>query len=258
MTKYQQDMTVISVDNYGPIYTRLWLSPADGSQLPLISPGQFVQIEVSDSKSTMLRRPISINDVDYNTNRLSLLIRVAGQGTLALSHRRPGDIINMVYPLGCGFPEEEAEGHRVLMIGGGVGVAPLLYYGRRLRWRGIECAFLLGARSSADLLMVDDFKAIAPVHTATEDGSDGVHGFVTDSPVLDNGYDIWAVCGPMPMMKAVARLARDKGIDCYVSLENMMACGIGACLCCVEKTVSGNQCVCTNGPVFNINELTWS
>ena len=257
MTKYQQDMRVETIYPIGSQYTLMQLTPADGSKLPLINPGQFVQVEISGSKTTMLRRPISVNDVDYNTNRLSLLIRKAGDSTRALCDSRVGQIINIVYPLGNGFPEEEIEGKRVLLIGGGVGVAPLLYYGRRLIWRGNDCAFLLGARSEKDLLLFNEFNAIAKVYTATEDGSAGTRGFVTDSPAMSENYDVWAVCGPMPMMKAVAALARKRGVECYVSLENMMACGVGACLCCVEKTIHGNQCVCTNGPVFNINELTW-
>ncbi|MDE6062764.1 MAG: dihydroorotate dehydrogenase electron transfer subunit, partial [Duncaniella sp.] len=95
------------------------------------------------------------------------------------------------------------------------------------------------------------------VHVCTEDGSEGVKGFVTAHPCLEEEYFRYYCCGPAPMMKAVAAVARRNGTDCEVSLENMMACGLGACLCCVEKTVKGNVCVCTEGPVFNINELTW-
>lgn len=254
MTKYQQDMTVSEVRPLGSLYTLLKLTPPAGHRLPDILPGQFVQIATG---VTMLRRPISVCNVDYDRDELWLLIRHAGVGTQALGASRVGDIYNVVYPLGCGFPEPETDGHRVLLVGGGVGVAPLLYYGRRLAMRGIECEFLLGARTDSDLLMLDSFESVARVHTSTEDGSHGTRGFVTDSPALSGDFDMWAVCGPQPMMKAVARLARDRGVECYVSLENMMACGVGACLCCVEKTVSGNQCVCTAGPVFNINELTW-
>jgi dihydroorotate dehydrogenase electron transfer subunit len=150
------------------------------------------------------------------------------------------------------------DGKKVLLIGGGVGVAPLLYYGYYLKNTcNANVEFLLGARTQEDLLMLNEFKSIAPVHCTTEDGSFGTKGFVTNHAAMAEHADAWCVCGPAPMMKAVAAQAKQSGTDCFVSLENMMACGLGACLCCVEKTVKGNVCVCTEGPVFNINQLTW-
>ncbi|MDE6524115.1 MAG: dihydroorotate dehydrogenase electron transfer subunit, partial [Paramuribaculum sp.] len=110
----------------------------------------------------------------------------------------------------------------------------------------------------ADLLELDEFKRIGTVHIATDDGSAGVHGLVTQHPAIDSqDIDCIYCCGPAPMMKAVAAIARQNNVACEVSLENMMACGLGACLCCVENTVKGNVCVCTEGPVFNITQLTW-
>ena len=130
--------------------------------------------------------------------------------------------------------------------------------GAQMREQGIEPTFLLGARTQADLLMLDEFKKYGRVFTTTEDGSAGEKGFVTNHSILQQEqFDRISTCGPTPMMKAVARLAREKGIDCEVSLENLMACGVGACLCCVEKTTEGNLCVCKEGPVFNINRLLW-
>ena len=143
-------------------------------------------------------------------------------------------------------------------MGGGVGVAPLLYQGAMLREAGAEPVFLLGARTQADLLMLDAFRRYGDVYVTTEDGSEGERGFVTQHSVLQQRrFDLIQSCGPTPMMKAVARYASQQGIDCEVSLENMMACGLGACLCCVEKTTEGNLCVCKEGPVFNINRLLW-
>ncbi len=258
MPKLQSDMRIVDNRPLGVRYSIMTLTPSDGSRLPIVNPGQFVNIECCNSKETFLRRPISVCDVDYSDNSLQLLIRSAGPGTESLRHMRPGEIVNIVYPLGSGFPEEIGKEHRLLLIGGGVGVAPLLYYGRRLGFRDIDCKFVLGARSAEDLLLVERFEAIAPTEIATEDGSRGVRGFVTDCAALsDKSYDIWAVCGPMPMMKAVARLSRERGVQCYVSLENKMACGLGACLCCVEKTVDGNLCTCTSGPVFDTASLLW-
>lgn len=238
------------------MYSRLTLAPADGSMLPAILPGQFVQV-AANTPGVFLRRPISINDVNYDQNTIDLLIRKAGKGTSTLVALKEGDKLNILLPLGNGFSLDVASGSRLLLIGGGVGVAPLLYLGRKLKEAGHKPEFLLGARSARDLLELDDFAAIGTVHVSTEDGSMGEHGLVTRHSALEGNIDTIYCCGPAPMMKAVASIARERAINCEVSLENMMACGLGACLCCVENTVKGNVCVCTEGPVFNINLLNW-
>ncbi len=238
-------------------YSLLILTPADGSVLPDMLPGQFVQIEVPDSKNTFLRRPISVNYVDADRNHLWLLVRNAGEGTRHLIEMSTGEILNILLPLGNGFSMPDSDVDGILLIGGGVGVAPLLYYGRKLKDAGYDPEFLLGARSASDVLEFDDFKKIGNVHVSTEDGSMGEKGLVTTHSVLSNKFSHIYCCGPAPMMKAVAKVATAMGAECEVSLENMMACGLGACLCCVEKTVKGNVCVCTEGPVFNVNQLTW-
>ena len=159
--------------------------------------------------------------------------------------------------MGNGFTPAVAN-ENILLVGGGVGVAPLLYMGAKMKESGIEPTFLLGARSAKDLLMLDIFKRFGRVFVTTEDGSEGEKGFVTNHSLLQQEqFDRISTCGPTPMMKAVARFARQNGVDCEVSLENLMACGLGACLCCVEKTVDGNLCVCKDGPVFNIQRLLW-
>lgn len=238
-------------------YAFLKLTPEEGSLADAdIRPGQFVQV-ATPANATYLRRPISVCNVDLEANQLWLLIRRAGAGTKALCDVTEGDTLNLIYPLGNGFTVEAGK-QRVLLIGGGVGVAPLLYLGAKLKDQcGIAPEFLLGARSEADLLLVDNFAQIGNVNISTDDGSAGEHGLVTTNSVLNNRFDRIYCCGPMPMMKAVARIARSKAIDCEVSLENVMACGVGACLCCVEKTVKGNLCVCQDGPVFNIDQLLW-
>lgn len=238
------------------MYSRLTLAPADGSMLPAILPGQFVQV-AANTPGVFLRRPISINDVNYDQNTIDLLIRKAGKGTSTLVALKEGDKLNILLPLGNGFSLDVASGSRLLLIGGGVGVAPLLYLGRKLKEAGHKPEFLLDARSATDLLELDDFAAIGTVHVSTEDGSMGEHGLVTRHSALEGNIDTIYCCGPAPMMKAVASIARERAINCEVSLENMMACGLGACLCCVENTVKGNVCVCTEGPVFNINLLNW-
>jgi len=251
------DFIIVRTARYNDMYSRLTLAPADGSILPSdILPGQFVQV-AADTPGVFLRRPISINDVDRDMNTIDLLIRRAGAGTEAMISRKEGDLMNILLPLGNGFSTEVPAGSRLLLIGGGVGVAPLLYLGRVLKSLGHKPEFLLGARSASDVLELDDFTRIGTVHVSTEDGSMGEQGLVTAHSALNGEIDRIYCCGPAPMMKAVARIARERGVDCEVSLENMMACGLGACLCCVENTVKGNVCVCTEGPVFNINLLNW-
>ena len=254
--KQVKDFIIIDNCKIGEAYCKMRLAPADGSILPGMLPGQFVEVAV-ETPGVLLRRPISINDVDRQANILTLLVRNAGRGTSALIDMKAGERLNLLLPLGNGFSTDAPAGARLILIGGGVGVAPLLYLGKVLKEKGFEPEFLLGARTVADLLSLDDFKAVGKVHVCTEDGSEGVKGFVTAHPCLSEKATRYYCCGPAPMMKAVAKVARRNGVDCEVSLENMMACGLGACLCCVEKTVKGNVCVCTEGPVFNINELTW-
>lgn len=256
MKKRIMDFQVTENRRIHAAYSLLRLTPAENVILPEIHPGQFVQVSVQDSKTTFLRRPISINYVDEKNNELWLLVRIAGDGTQWMSELKEGASVNLLLPLGKGFTIPETS-CRILLVGGGVGVAPLLQYGKVLKSAGFHPEFLLGARSEKDLLEIDFFEKIGKVHISTDDGSKGEKGVVTLNPVLNKQWDKICCCGPAPMMKDVACKAREIDADCEVSLENMMACGIGACLCCVEKTVKGNVCVCTEGPVFNINELTW-
>lgn len=255
MKKYILDLKVKSVERLHERYVLIKLT--DDNPLPEMLPGQFVEVQVKGSPSTFLRRPISINFVDYKENELWLLVAMVGEGTCQLARIQVGDTLNCVLPLGNGFTPAVAN-ERILLVGGGVGVAPLLYMGAKMKESGIEPTFLLGARSAKDLLMLDIFKRFGRVFVTTEDGSEGEKGFVTNHSLLQQEqFDRISTCGPTPMMKAVARFARQNGVDCEVSLENLMACGLGACLCCVEKTVDGNLCVCKDGPVFNIQRLLW-
>ena len=262
MEKFILDLQVVAVEHIHDRYVLLKLTQE--APLPKMYPGQFVEVRVDGSPSTFLRRPISINFVDETNNQLWLLVAVVGDGTRQLSHLKVGSTLNCVLPLGNTFTlpsdkdEKKATPARVLLVGGGVGVAPLLYYGKWLKEHGVEPAFLLGARTGGDLLMLDAFKQYGSVYTTTEDGSAGERGFVTNHSILTKERFAWiSACGPKPMMQAVARLAQQIATNCEVSLENLMACGLGACLCCVEKTVRGNLCVCKDGPVFNIQELLW-
>ena len=256
MKKFILDLTVKSVERVSDKHVLLRLT--DSSPLPEMQPGQFVEVRVDGSASTFLRRPISIHFVDYEANELWLLVALVGDGTRQLAQLVPGQTLNCVLPLGNGFTMPQSPSERILLVGGGVGVAPLLYMGAAMRRMGAEPVFLLGARSAGDLLQLDLFNKYGRVYITTEDGSAGEKGFVTNHSILaSQRFDRISTCGPKPMMVAVARYAAKAGIDCEASLENMMACGLGACLCCVEKTTEGNLCVCKEGPVLNIKKLLW-
>lgn len=256
MKKYILDLTVKQAERISPKHVLLRLT--DHRPLPDMIPGQFVEVRVDGSDTTFLRRPISINFVDKSCNELWLLVATIGDGTRRIGTLKAGDAVNCVLPLGNGFTMPQTPQQRILLVGGGVGVAPLLYMGAEMKKKKIEPTFLLGARSKGDLLEIDLFKQYGRVFVTTEDGSEGEKGFVTNHSILQNEhFDRIATCGPKPMMVAVARHAHQADIECEVSLENMMACGLGACLCCVEKTTKGNLCVCKEGPVFNIKQLLW-
>ncbi|MCD4770128.1 MAG: dihydroorotate dehydrogenase electron transfer subunit [Bacteroidales bacterium] len=255
MTRRAEDLKIVSRRDINEEYFVLDLQ--SGANDLMILPGQFVQIRVDNSRDTFLRRPISVYDFDSVNGIISLLIKVVGDGTRALSELKSGTKINIIYPLGNSFTLP-GTGENVLLVGGGVGVAPLYLLGKEIHDRGGDPQFILGYRSDNQIIDYDKFSAIGNVMITTEDGSRGYHGMVTQHPrFTSRGYDRIFCCGPDPMMKAVASIALAKDIPCEVSLENMMACGIGVCLCCVADTVNGKVCTCTDGPVFNIKDLKW-
>ena len=253
-TKRITDFTMVEKVDYG----RSVLLRLQAEQLlPEMVPGQFVQVRVDGSPATYLRRPISIHDVDVSRHEISLLVQQVGAGTRQLAAAVKGDTVNIILPLGRGFSFPERE-ERCLLVGGGIGIAPLYFLAKTLNGKGIHPALLLGGKSKTDLIRLDDYQRFGETFVTTEDGSLGEKGFVTmHSLWKERDFDRIYVCGPKPMMKAVARLAAEKEVWCEVSLENLMACGLGACLCCVEDTVDGHVCVCKEGPVFNIRRLKW-
>jgi dihydroorotate dehydrogenase electron transfer subunit len=261
--KYTADWTVRQNTVRGDIcHLRLVLDDRSDLPFPEFWPGQFVQVRIDGRPSTFLRRPISVHFVDPAVRELRLLVQIIGDGTRAISELKPGQTVNIVYPLGKAFslPAEAANREwRYLLVGGGVGAAPLLYLGYHLAKLGCALDFIIGASTCDNLVDTEKFKEYGNVYITTDDGSAGVKGFVTDHPALSsNRYGYIYTCGPRPMMKAVAKYAAKNNIPCEVSLENTMACGIGACLCCVEKDAEGNnKCVCTDGPVFAAKDLGW-
>lgn len=255
MARRVQDLTVLENRQTGKDFYILEL--LSHNPLPEILPGQFVQIRVDGSPETFLRRPFSVYDADYKMNTLKLLYQVVGKGTETMSKLSSNDLVNLVYPLGNSFSDPDRD-EKVILIGGGVGIAPFLYFARHLREIKCDVEMLFGFRNRERIIAYEEFTPFGKVHITTEDGSVGEKGFVTNHSVLvKNKYSRIYCCGPDPMMKAVAKHASSKGIFCEVSLENLMGCGFGICLCCIVATNRGNICTCTEGPVFNINELKW-
>lgn len=251
MMKQIADFTLVGKECFG---NSVLLQLRDEQHLPEILPGQFVQVRVDNSPSTYLRRPISIHDVDVANNEISLLVQLVGEGTRHLGAASIGDKINMVLPLGNGYTLP-VENEKVLLVGGGIGIAPLYYLAKRMT---AKPTFLLGGKKASDLVRLDAYQSLGKVFVTTEDGSLGEKGMVTGHSVWkEGGFDKIYVCGPKRMMMAVADIAKTDRVWCEVSLEHMMACGLGACLCCVEDTVDGNLCVCKEGPVFNTRRLKW-
>ena len=226
-------------------------------ELPKIFPGQFAEV-LSSSPYTYLRRPLSIHDVDYEKRQIKLLIQEVGKGTVDLASKEIGSTINMIYPLGKGYQLPKTD--RVLLVGGGCGVAPLLFLGRYLKQNGVSPRFLIGTRTAKSLVRLEAYRELGEVMVTTEDGSEGVKGYVVNHPVMrteNPDFDYIYTCGPEAMMKLLAKYANKHNIICQVSLENHMACGIGACLCCVTTTVDGHKCTCVDGPVFDSKYLQW-
>lgn len=256
MKKYILDLVVSENIQLNDNYVLLKMTAP--TELPDMLPGQFAELEVEGSSKTFLRRPISINFIDKDNNEVWFLIQLVGDGTRHLAAVKRGQTINVNLPLGNSFTMPENASERLLLVGGGVGTAPMLFLGEQLSKKGFTPNFLLGARSQNDLLQLNEFTQYGNVFTTTEDGSMGEKGYVTQHSLLSTQtFNKIYTCGPKPMMMAVAKYAKTNNIECEVSLENTMACGFGVCLCCVENTTEGHICVCKEGPVFNIKKLLW-
>ena len=236
-----------------PLTADVWQLRFAGDTSPITHPGQFVNLELP---GRFLRRPISVCDWDEET--LTLLVRVAGKGTAELCQAQPGTVFDLLSGLGNGFDLDECTGTPIL-IGGGIGVPPMLELMKEL---SCERTAVLGYRDQ-QLFLKDEFEACGPVCVATEDGSAGTKGNVLDA-IREQGVqgEIIYACGPTPMLRAVKAYAMEKGIECYISLEERMACGIGACLACVcqSKDVDShshvhNKRICKDGPVFAAEEV---
>ena len=223
-------------------------------------PGQFVSIKVNDKLEPLLRRPISIHGLEGS--KIKLVYEVLGQGSQILSTRKIGELLDIIGPLGNGFnykKQIKLAQTKNILIAGGMGVAPLVFLAQELKLS--KPLVLIGARTKNDILCVKEFKKLnSQVKLATDDGSIGFKGQVTDllKVVLGqiNSTTLFS-CGPRPMLKAVSEIARENKINAQLSLEEHMACGIGACLGCVVSTKAGYKRVCQDGPIFSSEELIW-
>lgn len=221
-------------------------------------PGQFISVYPRD-KSTLLPRPISICEIDKEHNRLRMVYRIAGKGTTEFSKYSKDSEISILGVMGNGFPLEEAQGKKVFLIGGGIGIPPMLEVAKALEG---QMEIILGYRDN-QLFLKEEFEAYGKVFIATEDGSEGVKGNVLNA-ISKEGIkaDLIFACGPMPMLRAIKAYASENKISAYISLEERMACGVGACLGCICKTKEKdhhsqvhNARVCTEGPVFEAQEV---
>lgn len=217
----------------------------------MAEPGQFVHVRVADSFEPLLRRPISVASIDKENKRFTMIYRAEGRGTRILADKKAGDEIDVLGPLGHGFPVKQAE-KKAFLIGGGIGVPPLYELAKQLNSRGIETVHILGFESKQAIFYEEQFKALGDTHIATVDGSHGTEGFVTHIlNELPHDFDTYFSCGPTAMLEAVQwAYPQKRG---YLSYEQRMGCGIGACFACVCRTTKSETDyikVCSDGPVF--------
>ena len=261
MSEYQENSVVLTNERLADTTYRLTLHAPHISTTA--QPGQFVMAACGSSLDPLLRRPLSIHQAEAESGTLQLFFKVVGRGTKFLSAARPGDIVNLLGPLGRGF--HFARTSPVCLIGGGMGIAPLLFLAKAIQQQSpgaASCIVLLGSRTGAEIQPL--FPAFSDlgctVQAATDDGSLGHHGMVSAllPPYLALLKKVY-VCGPFAMMAAIAGLCKAAGVPCEASLEAHMACGLGACLgCTIHGADSHYKHVCKHGPVFNAEEVAWT
>ena len=251
--KFKEQAVIISQEEIAPAIYSLWIKTDKIAQYA--KAGQFISIYCEDG-SRLLPRPISICEIDKEDCALHLVYRIAGAGTEEFSQKQTGDHLSVMGPRGNGSP---LKSKKAFLIGGGIGIPPMLELAKQLN---CEKQIILGYRNS-DMFLLDEFKKQGEVYIATEDGSVGTKGNVLDA-IRENALDAEVIyaCGPTPMLRALKNYAAENNIECWISMEEKMACGIGACLACVckSKEVDGhtnvhNKRVCKEGPVFLAEEV---
>ena len=237
---------ILKISENAPLTACVYRMRLTGDTGPL-RPGQFVNIKLD---GLFLRRPISV--CDFEDGVLTLIYKVVGRGTEAMSRMLPGDKLDSLCGLGNGY-DIEVPCNKPVLVGGGVGVPPLYYLAKELINKGKTVSVVLGFNTASEVFCEEEFKALgAVVAVTTADGSYGVKGFVTNA--LPKGADYFYACGPEPMLKAL-----HKALDCpgEMSFEERMGCGFGACMGCSCKTLTGNKRICKEGPVLKKEELLW-
>lgn len=224
-----------------------------------LKPGQFVDIRVPGNAMELLRVPLSYASAGPQAGTVEIWYAVVGNGTRRISHWKPGFTSDLLGPGGHGWSAPDGA-HHALVVGGGIGVPPVLCLARELRSRGVEVDACVGAAAAAKLVGIDDFRALGcgEVRIATDDGSAGLRGFCTEPAselLAAGGYDYVATCGPGIMMRKVAQAAASAGVYCEASIERMMSCGFGACNTCNVETVDGMKGACMCGPVFDATKV---
>lgn len=223
-------------------------------------PGRFVHVKVTAGAEPLLRRPISVANINPSESQFTMIYRAEGRGTQLLAEKKPGDGVDILGPLGNGFPVEEAEaGDTALLVGGGIGIPPLYELAKQLTAKGIKIIAVLGFQSASAAFYEKEFAQLGETYVATVDGSLGTKGFITN--VLTSRSilaDVLYACGPIPMLKALE--TSHKGHKAFLSLEKRMGCGIGACFACVCHTAEDPEGhsykkVCSDGPVFRAGEV---
>ncbi len=260
--RYQEETEILGNANYRGDYFRITFAAPQIAATA--QAGQFVHLQVPNSPQLTLRRPFSIFDADPETGRLSLIYKTVGAGTRAMAILPPGTRVNLLGPLGNGFPPAP-DGHRILIVAGGYGCAATYLIARRSRLPGVV---MLGGRSAIDVLIQDEFKATGfDVRISTDDGSLGHRGLVTD--LLEKALAETApppaiyACGPNAMLEAVGRMCLARGLDAALSMDQNMGCGVGACFTCVVKLKADNADgweyvrSCKDGPVFMASQIVW-
>lgn len=231
-----------------------------------VGPGQFVHMRIPGMEGHVLRRPFSVYSRDASAGTLDVLYQVVGFGTRHLAGLAPGARCELVGPVGAGWALPEGCSH-ALLVGGGVGAAPLFMFCERLAGAGVRACAVLGAQTRDALVCEGRYREVLgeAVRCATDDGSYGFAGFCTDlakqemarAAAAGDPYDFVAACGPEPVMRIVSGAAAEAGVACQVSMERRMACGVGACLSCVVDTVDGKRRACVDGPVFDAGKVVW-
>ncbi len=250
MTAYVTESVNISRDHYLLVFDAPHMEPS--------SPGQFVNIRISPATDPLVRRPFSV--FSHEKNKIEIVVKSVGRGTGSISSFRPGEPVDLLGPLGRGFTVRPNA--RALLVGGGVGNAPLYYLAWRLKSHGTAITYLYCSRSREYQFLLERFaETVDRLVIATDDGTAGVKGLAPEiaaEVIREEGFEMVCTCGPTPMMEGMVNVSKNAGVPIEVSLENYFGCGIGLCSGCTVETVDGNKRACVDGPVMDGKSILWN